>query len=124
MSHEEEVVRNAYAKLSLLCGLTPISDASLEEQAYPNLAADLYKTALETKVRNATPTYTLSAFQVGSVASIANVPWSAFYHPSSSDRGDCTGGHCIPTPVLIRPGRTIQLEHSRHAVGRLEVSPA
>jgi hypothetical protein len=77
MSHEEEVVRNAYAKFSLLCSLPPVTHAATNQLA--GVKVDLLQ--LETKVANATPVFDLSDFQTGSVASIANEIWGTFVTP-------------------------------------------
>lgn len=74
MSHEEEVVRNAYAKFSLLCSLPPVAKAAI-----PQLAGVKVDTIqLQAKVADATPVFDLSNFQVGAIAAIANEPWADF----------------------------------------------
>jgi hypothetical protein len=74
MSHEEEVVRNAYARFSFLCGLPPVTNAGTAQLADTKIDA----AKLEASVANATPLYELSDFQTGSIASIANEPWGSF----------------------------------------------
>lgn len=77
MSHDEEVVRNAYAKFSLLCSLPPVTNS-----AVPQLAgAKMDTLQLDAKVAKATPVFDLTGFQTGSVASIANDTWGTFVTP-------------------------------------------
>jgi hypothetical protein len=72
VSHEEEVVRSAYATLSFLCGLKPVTKAALAQihQDYVG------KKKLDQDVADATPVYELSDFHVGTIASVANVRWN------------------------------------------------
>lgn len=74
MSHEEEVVRNTYAKLSLMCGLTPTSHAGLEQLG----GSKIDQQALERKVADATPVFDLSDFRVGPINEIASDHWDNF----------------------------------------------
>jgi hypothetical protein len=74
MSHEEEVVRNTYAKLSLMCGLTPRVHAGMAQLGGGKI--DLQ--ALDQKVTDATPVFDLSDFRVGSISDIASDHWGGF----------------------------------------------
>jgi len=80
MSHEEEVVRNAYAKFSFLCSMPPITNAAVPQLA--DVKVDTVQ--LDAKVAYATPVYDLSDFQTGSIASIANDTWAKFVTPPQS----------------------------------------
>lgn len=77
MSHEEEVVRNAYAKVSFICGLPPLTKAASDQLR--NGTID--QAALEAKISEATPVFDLNDFQTGTVASIANERWGQFVSP-------------------------------------------
>jgi hypothetical protein len=74
MSHEEEVVRNAYAKFSLLCSLPPVTEAAIPQLA--GVKVDTIR--LQARIANATPVFNLSNFQVGAIVTIANEPWGDF----------------------------------------------
>ena len=74
MSHEEEVVRNAYAKLSFLCGLPPVKQAA-ETQIE---GGQVDPQALATAITDATPIFTLSDFQIGPITNIASETWDNF----------------------------------------------
>lgn len=74
MSHEEEVVRNAYAKLGFLCAVSPLTDAALAQSR--GTQADLED--IDKKIAAAMPVFRLSDFQVGSIADIARRPWGDF----------------------------------------------
>ena len=74
MSHEEEVVRNTYAKLSLMCGLTPRVRAGMKQLA----GGQTDPQALDQRIRDATPIFNLSGFRVGLISDIDNDPWGDF----------------------------------------------
>jgi hypothetical protein len=79
MSHEEEVVRNAYAKLSFMCELVPVDAAAFDIKGDGTDGpgrSDLI--ALQGKVAEATPVFTLTDFRTGAIADIANEHWSRF----------------------------------------------
>jgi hypothetical protein len=75
MSHEEEVVRNAYAKLSFMCELVVVTDAAfdIKNNRIGSNIADL-----NTLVAEFCPVFSLSAFQIGPIADIADEPLSRF----------------------------------------------
>lgn len=74
MSHEEEVVRTTYTKLSFLCRIGPLSKAAKTQLA--GNPVDPVK--LDTETNAATPLFTLSNFQTGPIAAIANNTWGEF----------------------------------------------
>lgn len=74
MSHEEEVIRNAYAELSLLCGLVPVTQAGMSQ--FGGLTVD--PEVLREKIDKVTPEFELSDFRTGTVAGIANKTWDNF----------------------------------------------
>jgi hypothetical protein len=80
MSHEEEVVRNAYAKLSMMCELVPLYDAAFDTNPHTGgdgpRRSDL--TALDASIAAACPVFSLSAFTTGLSSAIANQPVSQF----------------------------------------------
>ena len=75
MSQEEEVVRNAYAKLSFMCELGVVTDAAfdIKNNRIGSNIADL-----NTLVAEFCPVFSLSAFQIGPIADIADEPLSRF----------------------------------------------
>jgi hypothetical protein len=79
MSHEEEVVRNAYAKLSFMCELVPVNKAAFDRNGNgtdgPKRSDQV---ALQTAIAEATPVFSLTDFRTGAIADIANDPWSQF----------------------------------------------
>ncbi len=79
MPHEEEVVRNAYAKLSFMCELVVVNDAALDINGNGSdgpRRSDI--PALHTVIAEFCPVYSLSAFQTGPIADIAYEPLSRF----------------------------------------------
>jgi hypothetical protein len=79
MSHEEEVVRNAYAKLTFMCELVFIDGAAFDVNGNGTDGPRRSDTAaLHTVIAEFCPVYSLSAFQAGSIADIANEPLSHF----------------------------------------------
>lgn len=79
MSHEEEVVRNAYAKFELLCSLKPITDAGISQLSDSKVDEQL----ISDKVKDATPSFELTDFKTGEIADIADEPWRKFVTPPS-----------------------------------------
>jgi len=80
MSPDEEIVRNSYAKFSFLCAVEAVSDlAQAQELGKP---VDQYD--LASRLDKAVPTFTLTDFETGAVASIADRPWGDFVTPESS----------------------------------------
>jgi hypothetical protein len=73
-TQDEESVRNAYAKLSFLCALDPLTQSALDQLG--GLPTDDLK--INAKIAKSTPTYTLSAFESGTVATIATDQWRQF----------------------------------------------
>jgi hypothetical protein len=80
MSHEEESVRNAYAKLSLLCSAETATEVAREQDR--GISADPQQ--FNARINKEVPTFTLSDFETGSVTSIADRPWGDFVTPGSS----------------------------------------
>lgn len=80
MSHEEEVVRNAYAKLSFMCELVPVYEAGFDRDPHTGgdgpRRSDL--AALHMAIATATPVFSLTGFQTGPISDIANQPVSQF----------------------------------------------
>lgn len=79
MSHEEEAVRNAYAKLSFMCELVPLYNSVFPYSS--SVPLDSRKTdsaVLQAAISNTCPVFSLSAFQTGPIADIANEPLSSF----------------------------------------------
>jgi len=74
MSHEEEVVRNAYAKVAFQCGIRPVTDAAAKQAIH--IAVD--QTTIDNNIARATPVFDLSGFQTGPIESIANQKWAQF----------------------------------------------
>jgi hypothetical protein len=77
MSHEEEVVRNAYAKVELLCSLKPITQAGISQMS----GSEVDQQLIGDKVKEATPSFELTDFNAGKVADIADEPWRQFVTP-------------------------------------------
>jgi hypothetical protein len=79
MSHEEELVRNSYAKLSFAGELTAISPAAFNIQGNGQDGPRRSDTVLLAEdVARTTPTFVLSDFKTGAIADIANAKWSQF----------------------------------------------
>jgi hypothetical protein len=79
MSHEEEVVRNAYAKLSFMCELVFVDAAALDINGNGTDGPRRSNVdALHTLIAEFCPFFSLSAFQTGPIADIANEPLSRF----------------------------------------------
>lgn len=74
MSHEEEVVRNAYAKLSLMCSLPPLTKAGNMQLSGLKVDPD----TLDKEIANATPTFQITSVRTGLIADIANAKWGNF----------------------------------------------
>lgn len=79
MSHEEEVVRNEYAKFSFMCELLPVNKAAFDINGNgtdgPKRSDQV---ALKRAIAEATPVFTLTDFRTGAIADIANEHWSQF----------------------------------------------
>lgn len=75
MSHEEEVVRNAYARLTLLCSLPPLTKAA-GDQLFSGAHVDA--SALDKQIEQAAPSFELSDFRVGDVKDIADEQWGDY----------------------------------------------
>jgi hypothetical protein len=88
MSHEEEVVRNAFAKVELLCSLKPITEAGTSQLSAskldPQLASD--------RVKDATPSFELTDFKTGKIADIADESWGQFVTPPQPGGGSVARG--------------------------------
>jgi len=79
ISHEEEVVRNAYAKLSFMCELVPVNEAAFDRNGNGSDGPKRSdQVALQTAIAKATPVFTLTDFRTGAIADIANEHWSQF----------------------------------------------
>ena len=78
MSHEEEVVRNAYAKFSFMCGLPPVGNAAFLSHSGPNDPHGTDVVAMDAAIAKATPVFSLTNFRAGSIAEIAHEPLSRF----------------------------------------------
>jgi hypothetical protein len=79
MSHEEEAVRNAYAKLSFMCELVPVTKAAFDRNGNGTdgpRRTDL--AALNTAIAQACPAFALSSFASGPISDIDNEPLSQF----------------------------------------------
>lgn len=74
MSHEEEVVRNTYARFSLMCSLPPLTRAGMEQLG----GAKIDPRVVDAESAKATPVYELSDFRTGAIADIANDTWNTF----------------------------------------------
>jgi len=74
MSHEEEVVRNAYAKASLLCAVEPLTQAGFDQIS----GKQVDEVKLSKQMSDASPVFTLSDFDTGSIISIAGDHWGRF----------------------------------------------
>jgi hypothetical protein len=74
-SHEEEVVRNVYAKHSFMCELVFVTDAAFDIK---NNRIGSNIVDLDTLVGEFCPVFSLSAFQIGPIADIADEPLSRF----------------------------------------------
>ena len=73
-THEEEVVRSAYAAISFLCTVAPVSKAGQDQLT--KKVVDAW--ALDKEIADAVPTFQVSNFQMGTVASIAQRKWGDF----------------------------------------------
>src|SRR5271156_843854 len=79
MPHEEEVVRNAYAKLSFMCELVPLYNSVFPYSS--SVPLDSHKTdsaVLQAAISNTCPVFSLSDFAIGPISQIANDPLSQF----------------------------------------------
>jgi hypothetical protein len=75
MSHEEEVVRNTYAKLALLCAV----DVLTKNIAMASFDGDkVSQTEIDRKMAAALPNYDISNFQIGDLSSVGDRPLSDF----------------------------------------------
>jgi hypothetical protein len=74
MSHEEETVRNAYAKLSFLCAVDPLTQSAVDQLG----GKEIDDLKLNAQMVAETPLFTLSNFQTGTIASIATDQWRQF----------------------------------------------
>lgn len=101
MSHDEEVVRNTYAKLSFLCAVSPLEQIALNQEQY----AKVDQVTLTNKVAAAVPTFELSDFQSGSIATIANKPWMDYVSQPSGQvlHGNWSSHSDFSTPPPQHP---------------------
>lgn len=74
MSHEEEIVRNSYAKLTLMCEIGALTDSIV----FPADGAKLSEADIDLKVAESRPIYELSNFQVGDLSTIKDRPVTDF----------------------------------------------
>ena len=91
-THEEEAVRNSYAKLTTLCGVETATRVAQEEDR--GISTD--QQAFNALISKEVPNFTLSDFQTGTIASIADQPWGDFVTPvyTVPERLEITGsGH-------------------------------
>jgi len=88
MSREEEVVRNAYAKVELLCSLKPITEAGTSQLSDSKVDQQL----ISNKVKEATPSFELTDFKTGEIADIAGEPWEKFVTPPTLGGRVLSGG--------------------------------
>lgn len=75
MSHEEEFVRNSYAKLSFMCELVPVTQAAFRDHSHKD-KTDV--ATLDTAIAQACPVFALSGFTVAPISDIANEPLGQF----------------------------------------------
>lgn len=73
-SSDEEAVRNAYAKASLLCALEPLTETGIDQVS--GLKTDEAKLTKDMKA--AAPQFTLSNFSGGSIVNISSEPWGKY----------------------------------------------
>jgi hypothetical protein len=78
MSHDEEVVRNTYAKVTFMSSIWPLTKTTIAGIDKP---VDLVK--FKEKSAQETPVFTLRDFQMGPIADIADQPWSTFVSSAS-----------------------------------------
>lgn len=79
MSHEEEFVRNSYAKLSFMCELVPVTGAAFDING--NGTDGPRRTdfaALNKAIAQACPVFSVSDFASGSISEIAKEPLNRF----------------------------------------------
>lgn len=92
MSHEEKVVRNAYAKLSFMCELYSVDKAAFDRNGNgtdgPKRSDQV---ALQRAIADTTPVFSLTDFRTGSIADIANEHWSQFITWTRTEQR-CTRG--------------------------------
>jgi hypothetical protein len=74
-STEESTVRSAYAAVSFLCGLRPVTDAALLQIADSKAIS---QDEIDRQIAAATPVYDLSNFHTGSIASIQHDKFSDY----------------------------------------------
>jgi hypothetical protein len=74
MSHEEEFVRNTYAKVSFMSSLPPLVDAGIMQVSNIRITPEI----LANRVSQATPVFELSDFKVGPISDIADRTWGEF----------------------------------------------
>lgn len=77
-SHEEEVVRSAYAALSFLCSLDPVYQAA-------STGKDATQLQIDRAVSDAVPSFIIANVRTGTVASIASENWSTRFSPPRND---------------------------------------
>lgn len=83
MSREEEIVRNAYAKLSLMCEVGVLTENIIFLEGGDRLSQQ----QIDRKMTEAIPTYDLSNFQVGDLTSLKDQPLGNFVSlPSEGQR--------------------------------------
>ena len=88
-TQDEEVVKDTYAMVSFLASISPVEQAAFSEiTRQPN---PITQAALDAKIANAVPTFELSDFQTGTIASIANKPYGDFVSPPSRSTSTLVG---------------------------------
>ncbi|HZD47953.1 MAG TPA: hypothetical protein VE178_04340 [Silvibacterium sp.] len=84
MSHEEELVRNAYAKFTFLCALDTVANVAEKQEIGKSSPDPNY---LNDRLDATVPVFTLTNFEAGPLADIASRPWKDFVTPQGSAAG-------------------------------------
>jgi hypothetical protein len=87
-THEEEIVRNTYARIALLSSLDPVSEGATQQWAGQKV--DI--TVLNDKILAATPIFTLTDFRVGPLSEIQDTKWGDLVSQSAPQGRILAGG--------------------------------
>jgi hypothetical protein len=98
MSHEEEVVRNAYAKITLLSSLGVVTSAALDP--HPDGTKDDQVT-IQKNLTNDVPSFVLSDFQVGPTSDITQDKMSEWITESAGPDTQVIDGSASSTSFTV-----------------------
>lgn len=93
MSNDEETIRNAYAKFSFLCAVETVTKVAEDQHLGKKVdGKPVDQHYLDVLLEKTVPSFTLTNFETGPIASIANRPWGDFVTPKSSATMVLTSG--------------------------------